>query len=104
MSAFMLRGNLKMAWASLRSNRWRSLLTMLGIIIGVVSVVTTVSLGEGVKQQVIGQVHHLGGDLLTIRPGKIVERNNKGVITKINVFSSVGVNTLTEQDIAAAQK
>jgi putative ABC transport system permease protein len=49
------RGNIKSAIASVKSAKWRSLLTMLGIIIGIVSVVTVVSIGEGVKQQVISR-------------------------------------------------
>lgn len=76
-----------MAVASLRASKWRSLLTMLGIIIGVVSVVTTVSLGEGIKHQIVGQINRLGGDLITIRPGKIVERDAQGRITKVNALN-----------------
>lgn len=95
----MFFGNVKMALAALRSSRWRSLLTMLGIIIGVVSVVTTVSLGEGVKQQVAGQIKNLGSDLITIRPGKIVSRNPDGSVKSINIFSGLGPSTLTEQDL-----
>lgn len=64
-----LRSDIKMAVASLRSMRWRSMLTTLGIIIGVASVVTTVSLGEGVRKQVLTQISHQGHDLITIRPG-----------------------------------
>lgn len=95
----MFLGNVKMALAALRSARWRSLLTMLGIIIGVVSVVTTVSLGEGVKHQVAGQIKNLGSDLITIRPGKIVSRNPDGSVKSINIFSGLGPSTLTEQDL-----
>jgi ABC-type antimicrobial peptide transport system permease subunit len=66
-----LRGNVKMALASMRNTRWRSFLTMLGIIIGVASVVTVVSLGEGIKREVNGQIDQLGRDLITIRPGEL---------------------------------
>ena len=45
-------GSLKLAAASLRANKWRSFLTMLGIIIGVTSVITVVSIGQGVRQQI----------------------------------------------------
>jgi putative ABC transport system permease protein len=81
----VFNGNFRMAIASLRSNRWRSLLTMTGIIIGVVSVVTTVSLGEGIKRQVVGQINRFGSDIITIKPGKIVERDNEGRISKVKV-------------------
>jgi len=82
-----------MALAALRSSKWRSFLTMLGIIIGVVSVVTIVSLGEGVKKQVVGQISRLGSDLITIRPGQLVTRDASGTITKINLSRSLGISS-----------
>lgn len=99
----MFRGNLKMAFGSLKSARWRSLLTMFGIIVGVVSVVTTVSLGEGIKHQLLGQIAHSGTDLITIRPGKIVSRDSSGVIQKVNLAYaySFGGGSLSEGDISA---
>lgn len=60
----------RMAIASIRGARFRSFLTMFGIIIGVSSVVTIVSLGQGVKQQVNVQVAEISDSLLVIRPGK----------------------------------
>ncbi len=83
----MFSGNFKMALAALRASKWRSLLTMIGVIIGVVSVVTTVSLGEGIKHQIVGQINRLGADLITIRPGKLVQRDKAGRITKVNVLA-----------------
>lgn len=91
-------GNLKMALSSIRRAKWRSLLTMLGIIIGTASVVTTVSLGEGVKQQVAGQINELGNDLITIVPGQPITRDKKGNLTGINILSALGTSTLTEKD------
>lgn len=100
----MFSGNVKMALAALRSSKWRSLLTMLGVIIGIVSVVTTVSLGEGVKQQVLNQINQFGNDLITIRPGKTIDRDLRGAISGVNILSGVGSSTLTEEDVAAVQK
>jgi ABC-type antimicrobial peptide transport system permease subunit len=60
----------KMAFASIRAAKFRSILTMFGIIIGVSSVVTIVSLGEGVKQQVTTQAGEISDSLIVIRPGK----------------------------------
>lgn len=94
----LLMGNVKTAIASLRTSRWRSLLTMLGIIIGVVSVVTTVSLGEGVKKQVERQIEQRGDNLITVLPGKRVERNDRGEIVRISsVFSQTNI-LFTEGD------
>lgn len=99
----MFANNLKLAWHAVRTSRWRSLLTMFGIIIGVVSVITTVSLGEGVKSQITKQINALGQDIITIRPGQVVNRNSQGGITGINFVSSLGTNTLTEDDVKVAQ-
>ena len=60
----------RMAINSLRSNKVRTFLTLLGIIIGVTSVTTIIGLGEGVKQQVNQQINDLGSDLVTIVPGR----------------------------------
>jgi len=72
---------------------------MLGIIIGVLSVVTAVSIGEGVKQQLTGQINKFGEDLITVQPGKTVTRDASGQITNVNLFSSFGTTSLTEADL-----
>lgn len=63
----------KMALSSIRSARFRSGLTMFGIIVGVSSVVTIVSLGEGVRQQITNQVGESGDSLIVVRPGRQAE-------------------------------
>jgi ABC-type antimicrobial peptide transport system permease subunit len=93
-----ISNNIKMALASLKSSKWRSMLTMLGIIIGVVSVVTTVSLGEGVRQQIAGQVKHVGQDLITIRAGKTVNRDANGNIISVNLPATFASASLNEVD------
>lgn len=55
---------------SLLSRKGRSLLTMLGIIIGVAGVIIIISLGAGAQSLVLGQVNKLGSNLLYIQPGK----------------------------------
>jgi putative ABC transport system permease protein len=65
---------LKMAFGSIRSAKFRSTLTMFGIIVGVSSVVTIVSLGEGVRQQITAQVGSIGDSLIVVRPGKTEAR------------------------------
>ncbi len=91
--------NVRMARASLRSARLRSFLTMLGIIIGVVSVITIFSLGEGVKRQLTGEANHLGNGIVTIRPGKLVSRDSAGQITSVNLLFNFSASTLSEQDL-----
>lgn len=96
------RGNIKIAIQSLRTSRWRTFLTMLGIIVGVVSVVTTISLGEGVKQQVRQQGQIRGEDLITVLPGQRVERDDQGRVTKVNL-NILTATTLTEADYRAVE-
>ncbi len=97
----MAHGNYKLAIGTLRKAKWRSTLTMFGIIVGVVSVVTTVSLGEGVKRQVLGQINKLGNDLITVRPGNIVTRDRNGSIKSVDLSAAYGYGSgsLTEPDI-----
>jgi putative ABC transport system permease protein len=57
------------ALAALRANMGRSLLTSLGIIIGVASVIAIVALGEGASASVASQLAGLGTNVLTIQPG-----------------------------------
>lgn len=87
-----------MALASLKSAKWRSFLTMLGIIVGVLSVVTTVSIGEGVKQQVARQINQLGPDLITVRPGKVVNRDASGEVTGYSMIGLLSAGNLNEAD------
>ena len=56
---------LKYASASLLSNKLRSLLTMLGLIIGIASVILLVGIGQGANQSVSQKMDALGGDILT---------------------------------------
>ncbi|MFA6549024.1 MAG: ABC transporter permease [Candidatus Margulisiibacteriota bacterium] len=62
----------KIAYSSLLSNRLRSLLTTLGVIIGVAAVITLVSMGEGAKSYIMNQVSSwgVGANSITINPGE----------------------------------
>lgn len=68
--------NMIMAVKSLYSNKVRSFLTMLGIIIGVQAVITMVSLGEGAKRQITDGISAMGSNLIIVSPG----RNTPGII------------------------
>ncbi|VEI20572.1 Macrolide export ATP-binding/permease protein MacB [Serratia plymuthica] len=60
----------KMALLAMASQRLRTLLTMLGIIIGIASVVSVVALGKGSQQQVLANINAMGTSTLEIYPGK----------------------------------
>lgn len=58
-----------MAWESIIASKLRSLLTMLGIIIGVAAVIALMSIGYGVRQDIEKNISSLGSNLLTVQPG-----------------------------------
>ena len=60
---------LRVAWRSIRANKMRSFLTMLGIIIGVMAVIGSSAVGMGAKLQITKQVESLGSNVLTVSPG-----------------------------------
>jgi len=71
----------KMAIASIRSNKMRSFLTMLGIIIGVLSVVLLVSLVQGATGSITSELDSLGGNQLTVT---ITDPSSKLTLSDVN--------------------
>ena len=65
----MLGNALLLALRQIFRNPMRSILTVLGIVIGVAAVITMVTVGNGATQQVRDQIASLGSDSLMIRPG-----------------------------------
>jgi ABC-type antimicrobial peptide transport system permease subunit len=68
----MLFGEIiRVALGALRANKLRSMLTMLGIVIGVGAVIAMVALGNGAQQQVNDRIKALGTTLLTVQPAAV---------------------------------
>jgi putative ABC transport system permease protein len=84
---------LRIAIRALTRNKMRSLLTMLGIIIGVGAVIATVGLGQGAQQQVQDQIASMGTNLLYVSAGSI----NKGGIR----LGGGATKTLVDDDMKA---
>jgi macrolide transport system ATP-binding/permease protein len=59
----------KMALVAMAAHRMRTLLTMLGIIIGITSVVCVVALGQGARQKIISDISSMGTNVIDIYPG-----------------------------------
>ncbi|VBB14709.1 MacB family efflux pump subunit [Burkholderia stabilis] len=59
----------RMAWIALVSHRLRTLLTMLGIIIGITSVVSIVAIGEGAKRYMLDEIGSIGTNTINVYPG-----------------------------------
>ena len=60
---------LRVASRSIRKNKMRTLLTMLGIIIGVAAVIVMVAIGEGAQSEIRARIENLGTNLVVITPG-----------------------------------
>ena len=65
---------ISMAWRAILGHKLRAFLTMLGIIIGIASVVSVVALGQGAQQQVLNSISDLGSNTIQIFPGKFGDR------------------------------
>ena len=91
-----------MATNSLRNNKIRTILTLLGIIIGVTSVTTIIGLGEGVKNQVNQQISDLGSDLVTIVPGR-TETSNLNTLGGL-LSNTATTATLSPNDLKSVQQ
>ena len=61
--------NFKIALRALRANKLRSVLTMLGIVIGVATVVALLSIGKGATASITSSIQSNGSNLLTLSPG-----------------------------------
>ncbi|MBV8074405.1 MAG: ABC transporter permease [Candidatus Eremiobacteraeota bacterium] len=85
-----LFATLRLAGQALLRNRVRSILTMLGIIIGVAAVIVTIAIGVGARDAVQNQIDSLGSNLLIVLPGSL---NQSGVRT-----GNGGASTLTPAD------
>src|SRR4051812_26130275 len=85
---------LRVAFASLKANTMRSLLTMLGIIIGVASVIAMIALGTGAENAIKDRIARLGTTVLQINPQRV---NQNGVATTT-------IAKLTLKDVRAIEE
>lgn len=87
---------LRIAWRAINRNRMRTLLTMLGIIIGVAAVIAMTAIGEGSKKSIESQIAGMGTNMIVIRPSSNVTAGAR--------LDNTTVQSLTEQDVIALQK
>jgi putative ABC transport system permease protein len=86
--------SIRFALSAIWANRMRSVLTMLGIIIGVFSVITLVSIGDGVKKEFTGAIDSFGGNLAAVIAGDITG-------DEMNPTSFMSMSSLTMGDVEA---
>jgi putative ABC transport system permease protein len=87
---------LRIAWRAINRNKMRTLLTMLGIIIGVAAVIAMTAIGQGSKQSIQSQISGMGSNMIVIRPSSNVTGGAR--------LDNTTVQSLTEPDAAALQK
>jgi len=86
-------GTLNTVWLGLSTHKLRSFLTILGVVIGVASVITLMSIGKGSTQQILANIQSMGANLISIRPGASMFGGVRGAVG--------GVRTLTMEDADA---
>jgi putative ABC transport system permease protein len=86
----------RIALRALQRNKLRAFLTMLGIIIGVASVISMVAIGQGSKQSIQKQLSGMGSNMIIIRPNSNVSAGVR--------LDATSVQTLTMDDVKALQR
>ncbi len=88
-----LKYNLKTALNGLKANKSRSVLTILGIVIGIMAIIIIMAIGQGGQDLILNQVRGMGANTLVIQPG----REPKGISDITSLFS----DSLKEKDFEA---
>ena len=99
----VLGESLMMALRSLLHNRLRTALTMLGIIIGVASVVALMAIGNGAKQDVLERIQAMGTDLLTVMRGPPAVRASATVVTSFLPEDLPSIRSVPGVDMAVPE-
>lgn len=103
MIRMLFLNHIENAKQSIKSNKLRSFLTMVGITIGVASITTILALSAGANQIVSSQVDALGGNIAVIRPGA-GSTNALDQLSHITNDQQFAVSSLTDVDITAIEE
>ena len=95
--------SLQTATNSLKVNKSRSALTILGIVIGIAAVVAVISLGSGVQRIIIGQVVSMGSNTIFVEPGAWNEQMEKGSMMQ-SAMEEFDIKTLRYSDALAIKQ
>lgn len=89
---------LKMALLAMSSHRMRTFLTMLGIIIGIASVVSVVALGNGTQKQILANIASMGTNTIDIRPGTGFGDRRSGRVRTLTAEDAKAIKNLSYVD------
>ena len=95
-----LRQTFQVAFEAVRLNRMRSILTVLGIMIGIASVTLTVGLGLGAQQKVKDQISALGSNLLIVSPGSSTSNGVRGGFGSATTLTRADAEALASAEVA----
>lgn len=85
------------SYRALRINIGRSLLTILGIVIGVMAIVLVISLGEGAQGLILSEVEGIGADTIVVRPGREPQGPN-------DIAETILADSIRDRDVAALER
>jgi len=92
----IIKHRVKTAYTGLTTNKSRSLLTILGIVIGITAIIIVMSIGQGAENLILGQIEGLGATTISIDPGRQPEGPSN--------FAEVYTDSLKPKDVVALQK
>ncbi len=92
----ILKHHFRTAYTGITTNKSRSLLTVLGIVIGITAIIIVMSIGKGAENLILGQIEGLGATTISIDPGKQPEGPSS--------FAELYTDSLRPRDIEALQK
>ncbi len=93
---------IRVALQAINANKMRSILTMLGIVIGVAAVITMVALGTGAQRSVEAQLQALGTNVLTVRPGQGWHRGVRSGSARMYLTDAYAVEDRADAIVLAA--
>ncbi len=99
----LLLNHLHNARQSMRANRMRSFLTMLGVTIGVASITTILALSAGANDIVRTQVDALGGNIAVVRPGAPAKKEANSFSGLASLNQQYAASTLTHSDVTTLE-
>lgn len=91
-----LKNSFKISFVGLKTHKSRSVLTILGIVIGITAIILIMSLGKGAQNLILGQIQSIGSKVIAVVPG----RQPKGPTDIISTFT----DSLKQKDLEALKK
>jgi len=95
--------SIRLAFKNLKINLGRTVLTLVGIVIGITSVIVIMSSGQAVKGYVLGQVSIMGADLVQVEP-KVPSTGNMSTASAIGQAQGITITTLKIKDAEELKK